>query len=145
MASSPLSRRMAVELPALELAWSDFDRWQAFFAEADCFPAGWEDLRGVPPPRTAEAEAYLLRKTALFTDWLDRLQQRAPTLEHDTRQGLRARIERQHAGQDCPVCAPFDGREAGPELATVPPFHPGCRCVLQAVSTGPARRRPRAR
>jgi hypothetical protein len=134
-----------VESSIADFAWPDFDRWQAFFAAADRFPACWDGLRVVPPPGTPAAEAYLLRKTALFTEWLDMIDQRARTLEHYTRQGLRTRIERQHTGQACPVCDRFDAREAGPDLESIPPFHPGCRCVLQAVPTVPDRRRSRTR
>jgi hypothetical protein len=126
-----------------DFSWPEFDRWQAFFVAADIFPARWEGLHVVPEPRTPEAEAYQLRKLALFTEWLDMLERRAPALAHYARQGIRARIERQHAGPECPACDPFNGRDAGPGLETVPPFHPGCRCVLQAVPTAPIRRRTR--
>jgi hypothetical protein len=126
-----------------DFSWPEFDRWQAFFAAADIFPAGWEGLHAVPEPRTPGAVAYHLRKLALFTEWLDMLERRAPALAHYARQGIRARIERQQVGPQCPACDPFNGRDAGPGLETVPPFHPGCRCVLQAVPMAPVRRRTR--
>jgi hypothetical protein len=129
--------------------WPEFNRWQALFVAADVFPARWEGLHVVPEPHTREAEVYQLRKLALFTEWLDMLESRAPALAHYARQGIRARIERQDAEPACPVCDPLTGRDAGPGLDTVPPFHPGCRCVLQAVPTARMRRRtrtyPRAR
>ena len=146
MASSPLTAqiRMASPSPAQDFSWPDFDRWQAFFAAADVFPAQWEGLHVVPAPHTPEAEAYQLRKLALFSEWLDMLDRRATTLAHYARQGISARIVRQGAGPACPVCYPFDAREVGPSLDTMPPFHPGCRCVLQAMPTTTARRRPRS-
>ena len=146
MASPSLIERilMAPPTPAQDFSWPDFDRWQAFFAAADVFPARWDGLHVVPAPHTPEAEAYQLRKLALFSEWLDMLDRRATTLAHYARQGIQARIVRQGAGPACPVCDPFDAREVGPSLDTMPPFHPGCRCVLQAVPTAPARRRPRS-
>lgn len=135
---------LAAAVGATDFEWAEFDRWQAFFADADSFPAGWEGLHVVPAPHTPEIEAYLLRKTALLTEWLDLLDSRPRALEHYARQGLRARIERQHTDPRCPVCDPFNGREAGPDLESVPPFHPGCRCVLQAVPTVSPRRRSRS-
>jgi hypothetical protein len=135
---------MAPAIVSRDFSWPDFDRWQAFFAAAETFPARWEGLHVVPTPRTPAAEAYHLRKLALFAEWLEMLDRRGQALAHYARQGIRARIERQHAGPECPACDPFNGREAGPGLETVPPFHPGCRCVLQAAPTTPVRRRPRA-
>jgi hypothetical protein len=151
MAPPPLTERTAPTPPVVlgDFSWPEFDRWQAFFAAVDIVPAGWEGLHAVPEPRTPEADAYQLRKLALFTEWLDMLDRRAPALAHYARQGIRARIERQQAGPECPACDPLNGRDAGPGLETVPPFHPGCRCVLQAVPMAPIRRRtrtyPRAR
>jgi hypothetical protein len=145
MASTPVIEGMAAAMAVQDFAWPDFDWWQAFFAEVGRFPTTWDGLQVVPPPRTLEAEAYLLRKTALFDEWTQMLGQRAHALEHYTRQGLQARIERQHTGQACAVCDSFDAQEAGPELERVPPFHPGCRCVLKAVLTDPTHRRRRTR
>ena len=129
---------------ARDFAWPDFDRWQAVFAAGRAFPDRWEGLHAAPPPRTPEAEAYQLRKLALFIEWRDMLAHRPALLAHFARQGIHARIKRQHPGPACPACDPFDTREVGPGLDTVPPFHPGCRCVLLAVHTAPALRRPRA-
>ena len=122
---------------AADFTWPDFDRWQAFFTADGTFPAGWDGLHVTPPAQTLEAAVYQQRKQTLFSEWLD-------MLAHYARQGIGARIERQHAGPACPVCDPFNAREVGPGLEAVPPFHPGCRCVLVAVHTPPANRRPRA-
>lgn len=144
MAPPALTERTSMATAFADFSWPDFDRWQAFFAAADSFPARWDGLHVVPAAHTPEAEAYQQRKLALFTDWLDMLDNRPRVLAHYARQGLRARIERQHAGPPCLACDPFNAQEAGPGLETVPPFHPGCRCVLQAVPAVPTRRRPRA-
>jgi hypothetical protein len=71
------------------------------------------------------------------------LTQRAAIRAHYARQGLRARVERQDRRRPCPLCDPLNGRDLGPELAlaAVPPFHPGCRCVLMAVHRAPRRAR----
>lgn len=129
---------------APDFAWPDFDRWQAFFTADGTFPAGWDGLHVAPPAQTLEAAVYHQRKQTLFSEWLDMLAHRSTVLAHYARQGIQARIERQHAGPACPVCDPFNAREVGPGLDAVPPFHPGCRCVLVAVHTPLASRRPRA-
>ncbi len=131
-------------IPAADFAWPDFDRWQAFFTEIAVFPARWDGLHTAPPPATPEAEAYRRRKLELFSEWLEMRGHRAAGLAHYARQGIQPRVARQHAGPPCPACDPFNTRDAGPDLDTMPPFHPGCRCVLLAVHTAPARRRARA-
>jgi hypothetical protein len=136
-------RAMATVASGRDFAWPDFDRWQAFFAAAEIFPARWDGLHVAPPPRTAEAEAYQQRKLALFAEWLDMLAHRTTMLAHFARQGIRARIERQHAGPPCPACDPYQAHEVGSDLNAIPPFHPGCRCVLVAVHTAPVPRPPR--
>ncbi len=122
--------------------WPEFDRWQAFFAARDAFPARWDGLHAVPSPRTLPAalEAYQLRKLDLLFEWLDTLTRRDTALGHYTRQGIRARIVRQGDGQRCPVCEPFTTREVTQGSDTMPPFHPGCRCVLMAVNPDPQER-----
>ncbi|HEX9822176.1 MAG TPA: hypothetical protein VGD07_21455 [Methylomirabilota bacterium] len=146
MAPASLIERsvMALAAAAGDFSWPDFDRWQAVFTADAVFPARWDGLHAAPPPWTPEAEAYQRRKRELFSEWLDMLARRSTVLAHYARQGMGARIVRQDAGPACPVCDRFDAREVGPNLDTVPPFHPGCRCVLLAVHTAPARRRRRA-
>jgi len=123
---------------ASELSWPDFDRWQAFFAARRTFPARWEGLQVVPPAETPEASAYQHRKLDLLLEWLDMLAHRSTVLAHYARHGMRARIVRQQSGPGCSVCDPFNAREVGPHDDTMPPFHPGCRCLLLAA-------RPRSR
>jgi hypothetical protein len=124
-----------------DFSWPDFDRWQAAFAAADTFPARWDGLHAAPAPHTPEAEIYHQRKLVLFSEWLDMLAHRSTVLAHYARQGISARVVRQDAGAPCPACDPFDARQVGSDLEAVPPFHPGCRCVLVAIHPAPARPR----
>jgi hypothetical protein len=137
MASPALIRPSVVATVAAgrDFAWPEFDRWQAFFTVADVFPDRWEGLHAVPPLHTARAEDYRQRKLALFAEWLDMLAYRTVVLAHYARQGIRPRIARQHAGPACSACDPFDASEIGADLDAIPPFHPGCRCVLVAPRT----------
>jgi len=141
MASPRLIERAAMATNTPEFAWPDFDRWQAAFAAAHVFPARWEGLHRVPPAHTPEAEAYRLRKLALLVEWLDMLAHRSTVHAHFTRQGIRARVVRQDMRLPCPACEPFNTREVGTEPDAMPPFHPGCRCVLVAIPVEPAGRR----
>src|SRR5262245_8294815 len=110
--------------------WPDFDRWQAVFAATGFFPPRWDGLEHVPPAHAPEAAAYQLRKLVLFQEWLEMLTQRPSVWAHYARRGIRARVERQDRRPSCPACDPFNGREVEPDLEAMPPFHPGCRCVL---------------
>lgn len=135
--------------------WPEFDRWQAVFAACGTFPVRWDGLQVVPVPQTSPGAraAYGLRKLDLLFEWLDTLTRGAAALGHYTRQGMRARIVRQEDGQRCPVCESFNGHEVRHGRDTMPPIHPGCRCVLMAVAAVPyderigthARHRLRAR
>jgi hypothetical protein len=125
------------------LSWPEFDRWQAVFAAAEIFPPGWESLRRVPAPETREAEEYHLRRLVLFCEWTDMIAGRPAVRAHYARQKIRVRVERQDKRAPCPVCQPLDSREIGLEIDTMPPFHPGCRCVLVALHRRPERPRSR--
>src|SRR2546427_2187624 len=134
--------------------WPEFDRWQRIFAASGTFPARWKGLHDAPSSRMSAAAitAYRLRKLDLLLEWLDTLRRGATALHHYTRQGIRARIVQQGDGLRCPVCESFNGHEVTHGRDTVPPIHPGCRCVLMAVTAAPhderigphARRRLRA-
>jgi hypothetical protein len=120
-------------------AWPEFDRWQAIFAASGTFPARWNGLHEVPSSRTSPAAsvAYRLRKLELLLEWLASLRRGATALHHYTRQGIRARIVQQGDGLRCPVCESFNGREVRHGSDIMPPIHPGCRCVLMAVTPLP--------
>ena len=127
-----------------DFPWPDFDRWQAAYAAAGHFPSRWEGLEHAPAAHTPEAEAYQLRKLILFQEWADMVAQRPVIRAHYARKGIRARVERQDQQPSCAACDPFNGREFRGELEAMPPFHPGCRCVLVAMNPGPSRRRARS-
>jgi len=141
MASPRLIEHAAMATSTPDFAWPDFDRWQAVFAAARLFPARWEGLHRAPPADTPEAEAYRRRKHDLLVEWLDMLARRSTAHAHFTRQGIRTRVARQDTRLPCPACEPFNLREAGITLDAMPPFHPGCRCVLVAIPEEPAGRR----
>ena len=134
---------MASEASTPDFAWPDFDRWQAAFAAAQIFPPRWDGLHRAPLEGTSEAEAYRLRKLDLFVEWLDMCARRSTVHAHFARKRIRARVVRQDTHVPCPGCDAFHMREVGDELDTMPPFHPGCRCVLLAMPTGLAERRTR--
>ena len=126
-----------------DFPWPDFDRWQAAFAAAGFFPPRWEGLERAPLAHAPNAEAYWLRKSLLFEEWLEMLAQRPVLRAHYARRGIRTRVERQDRRPSCPACDQYNGREVGRDLAAMPPFHPGCRCVLVAMHPGPSGRRAR--
>jgi hypothetical protein len=119
--------------------WSEFDRWQAFFTARGTFPRGWSGLQVVPPAGASRqvSGSYRQRKLELLLEWLNTLTQRTVELEHYVRRGRRVRIVRQGDGHGCPVCDTFNTREVTPASQTMPPLHPGCRCVLMAGTTIP--------
>lgn len=125
-----------------EFSWPEFDRWQAAFAAAERFPARWDGLHAAPPSGAPGSAAYRHRKLVLFFEWLDLLAKRSTALAHYANRGIRARVARQDTGSPCPACDPFHAREVGPRLDAVPPFHPGCRCVLVAIPAVAAVARP---
>jgi hypothetical protein len=146
MAPPPLTRRTPAAPPGLNpgFSWPEFDRWQAAFAALDAFPPRWEELEHAPPAHTPAADAYQLRKLSLFDEWLDLLARRPAVLAHYARQGVRVQVARQDEREPCPVCDPFNAREVGGKLDAMPPFHPGCRCVLVAKRTGRVGQRRRS-
>jgi hypothetical protein len=116
--------------------WPEFDRWQRIFAASGTFPARWKGLHDAPSSRMSAAAitAYRLRKLDLLLEWLDTLRRGATALHHYTRQGIRARIVQQGDGLRCPVCESFNGHEVSLGSDFMPPIHPGCRCVLLAMT-----------
>ena len=130
-------------------AWPEFDRWQRFFTSCGTFPARWDGLEAAPAFQTATAAVaiYRERKLDLLFEWLDTLVHGAVAFGHYRRQGVRARIALQGDGGRCPACESFHGHEVKLGGAPMPPIHPGCRCVLVAMTeardqerAGPRRR-----
>ncbi len=123
-------------LGARDFDWPEFDRWQAFFAERRRFPPAWEGLAAPPTTRAApEARAaYRTRKLALLLDWLRGLTTRRAELRSQiaryARLGVRARIARLDEQLPCPICDSLDRLDVKTALTRLPPFHPGCRCLI---------------
>jgi hypothetical protein len=122
----------------------EFDRWQATFAAVGAFPPRWEGLHTVPPARTPAAVAYQLRKLILLEEWLDMLARGSAEHRRYAERGIKVRAVRQDATRPCPGCDPLIVRALTFGIDAMPPFHPGCRCVLVAVPEAPLRRRVRA-
>jgi hypothetical protein len=138
---------LSARVPALagrDFTWPEFDRWQAFFAARRRFPVRWDGLQVTPPARTPAADAYQWRKLDLLFEWLDALTRRSMILAHYARQGLETRIVAQNTGEACAGCVPFVARGVRSDQDAMPPFHPGCRCVLVAAHATRARQRTRA-
>ena len=85
-------------------------------------------------------------KVVLFCEWLDMVARRPAVRAHFARQKIRVRVMRQDERAPCLACEPLNAREVGLELDAMPPFHPGCRCVLVAMHAirRPARKIVRA-
>lgn len=123
--------------------WPEFDRWQAFFARRRQFPPLWDELKRPPTFRAAPEvhRAYRARKLYLFLDWLQCLDttraELRTALARYAKLGVGARITRQGDGVPCPVCDGLNSREVKGTPRELPPFHPGCRClILPIVETG---------
>lgn len=132
----------APPLPSLvdrAFRWSEFDRWHAFFTACGMFPGRWEGLQVVPTAETSVVmrRKYRQRKLELLLEWIDMLTRRPAEFGHYTRRGRRVQIARQDDEHRCSVCEAFHGHEVTLGSDTMPPLHPGCRCVLIAAITAP--------
>jgi hypothetical protein len=119
--------------------WPEFDRWYTVFSKRGLFPPLWEGLQNRPCPDAPSRirQAYLERKLYLLLDWLHglmatRAEMRAALARYALR-GLGAQIARQRADVTCPACdrPRHEDLQCTPER--VPPFHPGCRCLILAT------------
>lgn len=115
-----------------DFSWPEFDRWQAFFARKLTFPPLWENVQKVPTLRTdAEVRhAYRTQKLYLLLDWLLNLEDTRTTLARYEKHDVRVVTTRQGSGAPCPVCDALNQREVRLGSRDLPPFHPGCRCVV---------------
>jgi len=121
-----------------DFAWPEFDRWYAVFARHGIFPPLWHGLERRPDPHRAPSawQLYQRRKFYLLVNWLHalttgRIEARAALVRYATR-GLQAEIVRQAADVICPACAPLNHEQVYVDSRDVPPFHPGCRCLVLA-------------
>jgi len=131
---------------AKEFAWPEFDRWHAFFAQRGKFPRLWDEVKRIPNLRDSPeiCNAYRRHKFYLLLDWLQSLEGSRAALAHYRGRGVRTKITRQEDGALCPACDPFNHREVNDRQEELPPFHPGCRCLVVAITDvrgcGPAGR-----
>ena len=85
----------------------------------------------------AARQAYLDRKLYLLIDWLHglivtRAEMRA-ALARFAVLGLTAEITRQSPEITCPICDRLNNENVLHHPGDVPPFHPGCRCLILAA------------
>jgi hypothetical protein len=143
------ARAMALcEARPNDFRWPEFDRWQAVFAAHGIFPPLWNGLERRPHRKaTASARSlYQQRKLFLLIDWLYALgttrAECVTALARYSARGLQAVIARQTVDVSCPACAPLHHEHLPRASSTLPPFHPGCRCLVLA---SPPPRPPRLR
>jgi len=118
-----------------DFSWPEFDRWQTFFARQGTFPPLSENVEKVPTACGAlkVRHAYQTQKLYLLLDWLFNLETTRTTLARCAKQNVRVKTTRQGSGVPCPVCDGFDRREVRDRSRDLPPFHPGCRCVVLVI------------
>jgi hypothetical protein len=123
-------------LEAEEFAWPELDRWRAFFAQREKFPPLWDEVKRIPNLRDSPEirDAYRRHKFYLLLDWLRSLEASRSALAHYRERGVRAKITRQGDGARCPACDPFNHRVVKHKREELPPFHPGCRCLVVAIT-----------
>lgn len=147
-----LHASVLTRLGSRDFRWPEFDRWQAFFTERWKFPPLWDELKKAPALRAAPQarRTYQERKLYLLLHWLQSLEttraQSRLALARYAQRGVRAAIVRQGDGAPCPVCDPLHGRAVTDNPRDLPPFHPGCRCLVLGSEAGeppaPRKRRP---
>jgi hypothetical protein len=127
------------EMGTRDFEWPEFDRWHTLFTKRGHFPPLWDAVERRPcsgDPWPAR-RAYLDRKLYLLIDWLHglvvtRAEMRAALTRYAVL-GLPAEITRQSPEITCPACDRFDSEDARHHPRDVPPFHPGCRCLILAA------------
>jgi hypothetical protein len=122
-----------------DFEWPEFDRWHTLFTERGHFPPLWDEVERRPGADASWAtwQAYQHRKLYLLIDWLHglvvtRAEMRAAVTRY-TVLGLDAEITRQSAEIACPVCDRLNNENVLQHPTDVPPFHPGCRCLILAA------------
>jgi hypothetical protein len=132
------------QLGTRDFEWPEFDRWYSIFARRGHFPPLWDGVARRPGSGDPWAtwQAYQHRKLYLLIDWLHglvvtRAEMRAALARYAGR-GLTAEITRQNAEINCPACDVVNNETVRPGPEHVPPFHPGCRCLILVA---PARTR----
>ena len=136
---------LLAQLGTRDFEWPEFDRWYGVFARRGHFPPLWDGVARPPCPDDpwAAQQAYHHGKLYLLIDWLHglvvtRAEMRAALTRYAGR-GLTAAITRQSPEINCPACDVLNNEAVHRHPEHVPPFHPGCRCLILAA---PARPRP---
>jgi hypothetical protein len=131
--------RVLRQMGARDFEWPVFDLWYGVFARRGVFPPMWEGLQYQPCAAAAEPirQAYHEHKLYLLIDWLQGLEitraEMRVALARYAKLGVAARITRQGDGSPCPACDPLNHREVKETPVALPPFHPGCRCLILAT------------
>ena len=135
---------LLAQMGTRQFEWPEFDRWYTIFAQRGHFPTLWDGVARLPCPDDSWPawQAYQSRKLYLLIDWLyglvvTRAEMRSALTRYAVL-GLPAEITRQSAEIACPVCDRWTNVDIGDEPHSVPPFHPGCRCLILAT---PSRKR----
>jgi hypothetical protein len=142
MRTHTVDQACAALLPQLgtrDFEWPEFDRWYGVFARRGHFPPLWDGVarRPCPEDRWPTWQAYRHGKLYLLLDWLHglvvtRAEMRAALARYAGR-GLAAQVTRQSAEVSCPACDTQNNESIGHRAENVPPFHPGCRCLILAA------------
>jgi len=127
-------QRVAIvaRLGTREFRWPEYDIWQTVFASRE----------GGVVRRNGDGHGP--RKLQLFLDWLIGLEGARAALAGYAKRGIRASIARQDEHRPCPICEQFNRREVTESSEHLPPFHPGCRCLVLAVPSTSSRPLPRS-
>ena len=127
------------------LEWPEFDAGTPSSPSA-ALPPLWDEVERRPGGDAPWAawQAYQHRKLYLLIDWLHglivtRAEMRASLARYAVL-GLTAEITRQNPEITCPVCDRLNNENVLDHPGDVPPFHPGCRCLILAA---PSRARPK--
>jgi hypothetical protein len=122
-----------------DFEWPEFDRWHTVFTRGGHFPPLWDGVERRPSAEAPGAiwQAYQTRKLYLLIDWLHGLvvvrAEMRSALARYADLGLTGEITRQSADINCPACDRLNKENAQHHPDDVPPFHPGCRCLILAA------------
>jgi hypothetical protein len=130
---------VVAQMGTRDFEWPEFDRWHTVFTERGHFPPLWDEVERRPGGDAPWAfwQAYQHRKLYLLIDWLHglivtRAEMRAALARYAVL-GLTAEITRQSPEITCPVCDRLNNENVLAHPGDVPPFHPGCRCLILAA------------
>jgi hypothetical protein len=130
---------VVAQMGARDFEWPEFDRWHTIFTQRGHFPPLWDEVERQPGGDASWTawQAYRHRKLYLLIDWLHglvvtRAEMRAALTRYAVL-GLDAEITRQSPEITCPACDRLNNENVLQHPGDVPPFHPGCRCLILAA------------